>query len=208
MYISFGSQNSTNASQMMELAAGLEASGKAFIWVIRPPFGLDIDGEFKPEWLPEGFEERMSAKNQGLLVHAWAPQVEILAHESTSAFLSHCGWNSVLESLSHGVPIIGWPLGAEQFYNSMFLEEVGVCVELGRGNREKMSGVKVERERVKKVVEMVMSGSEKGVEMKKKAVEISGMIRGALMEVDNGDDLGSSVHGLDEFCNLVLSKLD
>lgn len=121
LYISFGSQNSINASQMMELAAGLEASEKAFIWVIRPPFGVDIAGEFKlDQWLPEGFEERMRAKKQGLLMHAWAPQVEILAHESTtSAFLSHCGWNSVLESLSHAVPIIGWPLGADQFYNSM-----------------------------------------------------------------------------------------
>ncbi|KAH7662797.1 UDP-glucuronosyl/UDP-glucosyltransferase protein [Dioscorea alata] len=209
LYISFGSQNSINASQMMELAAGLEASEKAFIWVIRPPFGVDVTGEFKlDQWLPEGFEERMREKKQGLLVHAWAPQVEILAHESTSAFLSHCGWNSVLESLSHGVPIIGWPLGAEQFYNSMFLEEVGVCVELGRGNREKMSGIKVERERVKKVVEMVMGGGEKGVEMKKKAMEISGMIRGALMEVDIDGGLGSSLHGLDEFCNLVFSKLD
>ncbi|KAH7662805.1 UDP-glucuronosyl/UDP-glucosyltransferase protein [Dioscorea alata] len=188
LYISFGSQNSINASQMMELAAGLEASEKAFIWVIRPPFGVDVTGEFKlDQWLPEGFQERMREKKQGLLVHAWAPQVEILAHESISFFLSHCGWNSVLESLSHGVPIIGWPLGAEQFYNSMFLEEVGVCVELGRGNREKMSGVKVERER---------------------AMEISGMIRGALMEVNIEGGLGSSLHGLDEFCNLVFSKLD
>ncbi|KAJ0969542.1 hypothetical protein J5N97_022419 [Dioscorea zingiberensis] len=67
LYVSFGLQNSINASQMMELAAGLEESGKPFIWIIRPPFGFDVQGEFKPEWLPEGFEERMREKKQGLI---------------------------------------------------------------------------------------------------------------------------------------------
>ncbi|KAJ0970369.1 hypothetical protein J5N97_023246 [Dioscorea zingiberensis] len=199
LYVSFGSQNSINASQMMELAVGLEESGKPFIWVIRPPFGLDVGAEFNPEWLPEGYEERMREKKQGLLlVHVWAPQLDILGHGSTAAFLSHCGWNSVLESLSHGVPIIGWPLGGEQMYNSKFLEEeVGVCLELARGNREDMMSAKVEREGVKKVVEMVMGGTEKGVEMKKKAMEISELIR-ASMEVNNGV-MGSSIQSLEEF---------
>ncbi|KAK9932700.1 hypothetical protein M0R45_019925 [Rubus argutus] len=127
VYISFGSQNTISASQMMELAIGLEKSGKPFVWVIRPPVGHDLKGEFRPEWLPERFEERMSETKQGLLVHNWASQLEILSHPATSAFVSHCGWNSVVESLSQGVPIIGWPLAAEQAYNSkMLVEEMGV----------------------------------------------------------------------------------
>uniref|UniRef100_A0A0E0P6L6 Uncharacterized protein n=1 Tax=Oryza rufipogon TaxID=4529 RepID=A0A0E0P6L6_ORYRU len=76
----------------------LALTGRPFIWAIRPPFGFDIEptngGQFSAEWLPEGFEERMHAKNIGLLIHGLAPQVSILAHASTGAFLSHCGWNS------------------------------------------------------------------------------------------------------------------
>ncbi|XWS67699.1 hypothetical protein CRYUN_Cryun04dG0028300 [Craigia yunnanensis] len=102
---------------------GLEASGVAFIWVIRPPL--------KAEWLHDGFEKRIKKSNQGILVSQWAPQVEILYHRSTGTFLSHCGWNSVLESLSNGVPIIGWPLAGEQFFNSHLLEKGSRCLLRG-----------------------------------------------------------------------------
>jgi hypothetical protein len=110
LYVSFGSQNTIPASQMMALARGLEASGQPFIWVVRPPVEFDGATEFRAdEWLPNGFEERVVAAGQGLLVRRWAPQVAVLVHASTGAFLSHCGWNSVLESLWHGVPVLGWP---------------------------------------------------------------------------------------------------
>ncbi|KAK3205116.1 hypothetical protein Dsin_019162 [Dipteronia sinensis] len=134
-YVSFGSQNTISASQMMELALALEASCKKFIWVVRPPTGFKINSEFKAnEWFPEGFEERMKNSRPGLVVHKWARQVDILSHKYVSAFLSHCGWNYVLESLSQGVPIIGWPMASEQFYNAELLEkETGICVEVARG---------------------------------------------------------------------------
>ncbi|RVX13030.1 UDP-glycosyltransferase 92A1 [Vitis vinifera] len=116
LYIAFGSQNTLSASQMMQLAMALDVSGKSFIWVIRPPLGVDVESEFKAkEWLPEGFGQRIKDQNRGLLEQKWAPQVEILSHRSISAFLSHCGWNSVFEAVSHGVPIMGWPMSAEQF---------------------------------------------------------------------------------------------
>uniref|UniRef100_A0A0E0KNI9 Glycosyltransferase n=1 Tax=Oryza punctata TaxID=4537 RepID=A0A0E0KNI9_ORYPU len=137
LYISFGSLYRITAPQMMELARGLEQSGHRFVWVIRPPAGHDVNGEFSPEWLPEGFRERAEAEGRGLVVRCWAPQVEILAHAATGAFLTHCGWNSVQEALGHGVPLLGWPLSAEQFYNSKLLaeEETGpVCVEVARGS--------------------------------------------------------------------------
>ncbi|KAJ0969540.1 hypothetical protein J5N97_022417 [Dioscorea zingiberensis] len=91
-----------------------------------------------------------------------------------------------MESLSHGVLIIGWPLGGDQMFTCKFLEEeVGVCVELARGNMEDMMSAKVEREGVKKMVEMVMGGTEKGLEMKKKATEISEMIRASMERSPN-----------------------
>ncbi|XP_027164523.1 UDP-glycosyltransferase 92A1-like [Coffea eugenioides] len=200
LYISFGSQNTISPSQMMALAMGLEHSGKPFIWAIRPPFGFDPKGEFKAEWLPEGFEERMAQTNQGLLVHKWAPQLEILRHKSTAAFLSHCGWNSIMESLSQGVPMIGWPLAAEQGYNSkLIMEEMGVGVELTRGLQST-----VEKEHVERVINTVMEKGGKGEEMKRKAVEIRGLIRAAVRE-DEGHK-GSSLQAIDDFISVVLSK--
>ncbi|KAF8403868.1 hypothetical protein HHK36_011974 [Tetracentron sinense] len=201
IYISFGSQNTVSASQMMELAMALEASNKNFIWVVRPPLGFDINSEFRAvEWLPDGFEDRMSKCKRGLLVRKWAPQLEILSHESTGAFLSHCGWNSVLESLSNGVPIIGWPIAAEQFYNAKLLdEEIGVCVEVARGN-----GCEVRHVEIASVIEMVMDENGKGGDMRKKACEIKEMIKDAIREDDEGYK-GSSVKAMDEFFNAALS---
>lgn len=204
IYISFGSQNTIGASQMRELALGLEGSGKPFIWVLRPPIGFDIKGEFRAEWLPEGFEKRMTESKQGLLVHNWAPQLEVLAHKSTGAFLSHCGWNSVLESLSQGVPLIGWPMGAEQIYTSkMLMEEMGVCEELARGVQTDIVGKQVER-----VIELVMNKKTgKGNEMEKKAAEIRERIIVAIKDPDGDEEYGSSARALDDFVRTILAKI-
>ncbi|KAI3974304.1 hypothetical protein MKX01_030973 [Papaver californicum] len=190
--------NTISRSQIMELAIGIEKSDKNFIWVIRPPLGFDINGEFRSEWLPEGFEGRMKEKNKGLLVRKWTPQLEILSHKCTSAFLSHCGWNSVLESLSFGVPIIGWPLAADQLSNSKLLEEeMGICVELAKGNRNE-----VKHEDVVRVIDLVMN--EKELEMRKKAFKVKEMIKNVIRE-DEGLE-GSSVKGIKEFFAAVLSR--
>ncbi|XXG67907.1 hypothetical protein AAC387_Pa06g1143 [Persea americana] len=197
LLVSFGSQNTISASQMMELAMGLEESGKAFIWVVRPPLGHDINGEFRAEWLPEGFEERVAARIQGLLVRKWAPQLEILSHESTGAFLSHCGWNSILESLSRGVTLMGWPIAAEQFYNANMLEEVGLCVEIARGNCSE-----IEKGHVKEVIEMVMGETEKGEKMRRKALEIKKVMEAAVREEEGFK--GASVKAMDEFIGAAI----
>ncbi|KAJ3706349.1 hypothetical protein LUZ61_010054 [Rhynchospora tenuis] len=190
LFVSFGSQNTIQAKQMMELALGLEAAGRPFMWLIRPPVGYDVKGEFKPEWLPEAFEERMRQEGKGLLIYGWAPQISILAHKSTGAFLSHCGWNSTLEALVHGVPIIGWPLSGEQFYNVMMLEKWSASVELARGNYDYSH---VDRERVREVIETVMGESEKGKEIRKNAGVIKDLMNNAWKEG------GSSVNGFHEF---------
>lgn len=199
LFVSFGSQNTISPTQMMELAKGLEESGKAFIWVIRPPLGFDINGEFRPEWLPEGFEDRIREKKKGILVRKWAPQLEILSHKSTGAFLSHCGWNSVLESLSRGVPIIGWPIAGDQYYNSKMLEEeIGGCVEIARGNSSEIQG-----ESVREVIEMVMGETEKGKEMRRKVLEMKRIMEAAVE--DNQVFKGSSVKAMEEFIDCIIS---
>ncbi|EXB48394.1 UDP-glycosyltransferase 92A1 [Morus notabilis] len=202
LYVSFGSMNTISTSQMMELAMALESSGKNFIWVVRPPIGYDINGEFRAEeWLPKGFEDRIRESERGLIVHKWAPQVDILSHEAVSAFLSHCGWNSVIEALTHGVPIIGWPLAADQFYNAKFLEEeLGVCVEVARGKSSRVG----HEEMVKKIELVMKVGSEKGNEIRRKVCEVGDIMRDALRD-ENGCK-GSSIKAMDEFLNAALLK--
>ncbi|OWM69220.1 UDP-glycosyltransferase 92A1 [Punica granatum] len=201
LYISFGSQNTISASQMMQLATALDASGRDFIWVVRPPLGCDVNSEFETEkWLPEGFERRMEESRKGLLVRKWAPQVEILSHEAVSAFLTHCGWNSVLEGLSRGLPLLGWPMAAEQFFNARLLEaEVGVCVEVARGKASE-----IRWEDVRDKIEAVMGDTEKGQEMRRRASEVRSMIESA-MKVEGGCT-GPSLTALDEFFKVAATS--
>ncbi|CAK9167251.1 unnamed protein product [Ilex paraguariensis] len=200
LYVCFGSQSSISPSQMKELAMGLEASSNAFIWVARPPVGFILTEEFRTEWLPDGFEERMKKLKRGLLVHQWAPQQEILSHVSTGAFLSHCGWNSVLESLCQGVPIIGWPLAGEQFFNSHMLEkEVGVCFELREGNTSEV----IRHDHIASVIKMVMDKTGKGEELRSKAHAIREKMEEAIREGEGFK--GSSVKAMDEFISTATS---
>ncbi|KAI8564906.1 hypothetical protein RHMOL_Rhmol03G0219200 [Rhododendron molle] len=98
--------------QLMEMAIGLEKSGHRFLWVVRSP---PADGETKsfsaePDLdvlLPNGFLDR--TRGRGLVVKKWAPQVAVLSHDSVGGFVTHCGWNSILEALSAGVPMVAWP---------------------------------------------------------------------------------------------------
>ena len=97
------------------------------------------------------------------------PQLWILAHAATSAFLSHYGWNSVLESLTHGVPLLGWPLAAEQFYNvKMPGEEWGSCVEVARGNLESSD---VERSKVVEAMEKVMGDTAESEALRRRVAD-------------------------------------
>lgn len=202
LYVSFGSQNAILPSQVRELALGLEVSEKPFIWVVRPPIGFSTATEdLQAEWFPEGFIERIRRKNQGLLVYKWAPQLEILSHKSTGAFLSHCGWNSVLESLCHGVPIIGWPLAGEQIFNSKMLEdEAGVCMEIARGIVEG----NIKYERIAEVIKTEMDGINKGWEMRRKACEMKVKLEEAIKESEGFK--GSSIRAMDEFLNTACKK--
>eukprot|EP01018_Ginkgo_biloba_P020564 Gb_34095 [translate_table: standard] len=202
LYVSFGTQVTISTAQMEALALGLEASRQPFIWAVRPPVEiaqLSINGALNSsDFLPAGFEERMKESKQGLLIRGWAPQLFILSHSSTGGFLSHCGWNSILESLSNGVPIIGWPIAAEQFYNSKLLEEeVGVSVEVCRGIDGELSHQKVES-----VVRMLMV-EVKGIALRKKAREIREAAKNAVSawwsSSEDREMKGTSTSNLDEF---------
>ncbi|KAH9295170.1 hypothetical protein KI387_038758 [Taxus chinensis] len=123
IFVAFGSGGFLAAEQARELALGLEDSGLRFLWVVRTPPGLSLSG-----FLPPGFETRTNSR--GLVWSSWAPQTAVLSHPSTGGFVSHCGWNSVLESVSCGVPLIAWPLVADQKTSAFCLvNEIGVALE-------------------------------------------------------------------------------
>ncbi|KAJ3688897.1 hypothetical protein LUZ61_018061 [Rhynchospora tenuis] len=211
MYICFGSQSTITAAQMLALAQGLESSGIPFVWVIRPPFGtenyeakeVDHEDDEKQQlqkWLPQGFIERINGTKQGLLVWRWAPQLEILTHKATGAFLSHCGWNSTLESLSRGIPLIGWPMAAEQFFNAKMLEEeLGVLVEINRGIEHELESREVER-----VVKEVISGG-KGKEMRNRAAICKEIMMNAVAKNEESGKKGSSLRSLDELVKFFMN---
>nr|GEX04156.1 UDP-glycosyltransferase 73C6-like [Tanacetum cinerariifolium] len=131
-------------------------------------------------------------------IRDWAPQVLILSHPSVGGFLTHCGWNSVLESVSAGVPMITWPMFAEQFLNEKLVVQVlGVGVGVGAqvvvhwGEEEKF-GVTVKSEDIKDSIEKVMDVGIEGNERRKKAKVLGRVAKKAIEE-------GGSSH-----CNLTL----
>ncbi|XVE53345.1 hypothetical protein DITRI_Ditri02bG0196800 [Diplodiscus trichospermus] len=164
IFVTFGSGGTLSVEQQTELAWGLELSQQRFIWVLRKPTDVAGAGTFfntrsevndPKAYLPEGFLNR--TQGVGLVVPSWAPQVSILAHPSTGGFLSHVGWNSSLESIAHGVPMIAWPLYAEQRMNAVLLEEdIGVAVKLKGEEGQTVFG----RGQIERVVRMVMEGEE------------------------------------------------
>ncbi|XP_024521123.1 UDP-glycosyltransferase 86A2 [Selaginella moellendorffii] len=117
LYVSFGSISVLSEDTFQEIAAGLEASEQAFLWVNREDL---VKRSATHDEFYAGFLER--TREQGMVV-SWAPQVRVLAHSSIGGFLSHCGWNSTLESICYGVPLLGWPCHSEQRTNAKLVEE-------------------------------------------------------------------------------------
>ncbi|CAL5007094.1 unnamed protein product [Urochloa decumbens] len=131
VFLCFGSMGTFSAAQLQEMAHGLERSGHRFLWAVRSP--REEQSQFpEPDLerlLPAGFLER--TKDRGMVVKNWAPQSEVVRHEAVAAFVTHCGWNSTLEAIMAGLPMICWPLYAEQSMNKVFLvEEWKIAIEM------------------------------------------------------------------------------
>lgn len=172
---------------MREIASGLELSGHRFLWSIRVPQPKSLE-----EILPEGFLGRIGVK--GMICNGWAPQVEVLAHSAIGGFVSHCGWNSILESLWYGVPIATWPLYAEQQMNAFrMVREFGLAVELrldSRNGEDLVMAYEIET-----AVTRLM---ESDGELMEKVKKMSEMARKAVAEG------GSSFSAVGKFLNDIL----
>jgi len=177
----FGSMGNLTLPQVHEIAEGLQRSEHRFLWVLRgpPPAGSPYPTDATVEELvPGGFLER--TKERGLVWPRWAPQKEILSHPSIGGFVSHGGWNSTLESLWHGVPLVTWPLYAEQHMNAFVLvAALGVAVAM---EVDRKRGNFVEAAELERAVRTLMGGSEEGREARAKAAEAKAACRNAVEE--------------------------
>ncbi|KAM0943081.1 putative UDP-glucuronosyl/UDP-glucosyltransferase, UDP-glycosyltransferase family [Dioscorea sansibarensis] len=201
IYVSFGSITHTVPAQLIEIGAGLEASGFRFVWVIKQS---ELMAPEVAKWLKEeGFEKRVEGR--GMVIKGWAPQAAILAHPAVGGFVTHCGWNSVMESVSAGLPMLTWPHFADQFLNEKVVVEVlkvGVPVGIGKPITYAFGEerVVVGREVVEKGVRSLMDGGGEGEGRRKRVRELGDKVRKAV-EKD-----GSSFENLIELIEIGSNK--
>ncbi|CAK9142544.1 unnamed protein product [Ilex paraguariensis] len=184
VFVSFGSECFLSKEEMEEIANGLELSNVNFIWVVRFPLG---DETMVEDALPKGFLERVG--DTGIVIKGWAPQEKILRHSSIGGFVSHCGWNSVLESMEFGVPIIAMPMQFDQPLNARLMVELGVGMEVWRDD----SG-KLHREEIAKVIREVIV-DKRGEAMRRKAKELGEKIR-----LKGDEEMNGAVEAISQLC--------
>ncbi|KAM3398096.1 zeatin O-xylosyltransferase-like [Capsicum galapagoense] len=171
--VSFGTTSSLSSEQIKELAMGLEKSDQKFIWVVRDA----LLGEGKEVNIPNGYEERIQGR--GIIVKDWAPQFEILAHSSIGGFMSHCGWNSCMESITMGVPIASWPMSFDQPRNAVLVTNVlkiGTVVKDWEHHDDLITSTIVENA-VRKLMD-----SPEGNEMRMRVMELGKKVRESMKE--------------------------
>ncbi|XP_059447553.1 mogroside IE synthase-like [Corylus avellana] len=176
VYASFGSLAALGEEQMEELAWGLKNSNCYFLWVVRKSVENKLANNFLQETAEKG------------LVVSWCPQLDVLAHKAIGCFMTHCGWNSTLEALSLGVPMVAIPQWTDQPTNAKFIVDVwkvGVRIKLDE------KGI-VTKEEIELCIRKVMEGEE-GKETKKNSM------RWKELAIEAVDKRGSSDKNIEEF---------
>ena len=181
VYVSFGTQHALSPPQAACVADALARSSAAFVWAVRSGTAV-----------PEGFEAATASR--GMVIRGWAPQVEILRHRAVGWFLTHCGWNSVLEATAASVALLTWPMGAEQFTNAWLVAGAGVAVPVAEGDETVPDAGQM-------ADAIAAAIGEEGKPMRARAAELSKKAAAALAE-------GGSSHGDLEDVVRMLKKVD
>ncbi|KAL0366572.1 UNVERIFIED_CONTAM: UDP-glycosyltransferase 86A1 [Sesamum radiatum] len=180
LYISFGSIVQINKQEIVEIAHGLLLSQVDFIWILRTA-----------DALPVGFQD--DVKDRGLIV-PWCDQNAVLSSPAVGGFLTHCGWNSVLESMWSGVPMICYPFKVDQPTNrKLVVDDWKVGIDLCDGGR-------VTSEGVARKIDILMRGKS-SLDLREEMKKVSKMLRNAL-ETD-----GSSQRNFDQFVDDLRGRL-
>lgn len=181
IYVAFGSSTIFDVAQFHELANGLAVSDQPFLWVVRPNFTNGI----QEDWFNE-YKDRIKGKG---LVISWAPQQRVLSHPAIACFMSHCGWNSTMEGVLHGVPFLCWPYFSDQFYNQSYICNVWKTgIKLCRDKQ----GVVTQEEIKNKAAQLL-----EDKEIKERAVTLKTTARASIQEG------GSSHQNFLELVNLL-----
>ncbi|CAI0542103.1 unnamed protein product [Linum tenue] len=204
VFLCFGSMGSFGKEQVTEIAVALERCGQRFLWSLRrSPEAGEVGppseyGNFDEAPLPAGFLDRVSGIGK---VIGWAPQTAVLRHVAVGGFVSHCGWNSVLESIWFGVPVGAWPMYAEQQLNAFQLvEELGLAEEIKMDYRWD-GGMMVTAEEIEGGIRRLMAAENDEGRKRKTVKEVSEMSKKALTEG------GSSCSSLSRFIQDVIDNI-
>ncbi|XP_052150733.1 indole-3-acetate beta-glucosyltransferase-like [Oryza glaberrima] len=195
-YVSFGSFASLGAAQTEELARGLLAAGRPFLWVVRAT---------EEAQLPRHLLDAATASGDALVVR-WSPQLDVLAHRATGCFVTHCGWNSTLEALGFGVPMVALPLWTDQPTNALLVERAwgaGVRASRGDADADDAAGGTAAmflRGEIERCVRAVMDGEEQEAARARARGEARRWSDAARAAVSPG---GSSDRSLDEFVEFL-----
>ncbi|CAK9148709.1 unnamed protein product [Ilex paraguariensis] len=154
VYVNFGSITVMPLQLLVEFAWGLANSNHYFLWIIRPGLVMGDSAILPPEF--------MAVTTERGFITSWCPQEQVLNHPSVGGFLTHGGWNSTIEGLSNGVPMICWPFFADQQTNCRYM-----CTKWNIGMEIDND---VKRDEVEKLVRQLMEG-EHGKRMKNEALE-------------------------------------
>lgn len=166
IYIAFGSTAIFDPTQFYELALALELSSRPFLWVVRSNITAGTNDGFLEE-----FQDKVGTDGK---IVAWAPQQNVLAHPSVACFISHCGWNSIMEGVSNAVPFLCWPYFADQFFNQSYICDVW---QIGLGLKKDGKGIITRWEIINKMEQLLSSE-----EFKARALELKGKVMNSIKE--------------------------
>ncbi|CAE6194775.1 unnamed protein product [Arabidopsis arenosa] len=204
VFLCFGSLGGFTEEQAREMAIALDRSGYRFLWSLRrasPNIMTDRPRDFTDldEVLPVGFLDRTLDRGK---VVGWAPQVAVLAKPAIGGFVTHCGWNSMLESLWFGVPMVTWPLYAEQKVNAFeMVEELGLAVEIRKYLKGDLFAGEMETVTAEDIERAIRRVMEQDSDVRNKVKEMAEKCHVALM------DGGSSKTALQKFIQDVIENV-
>ncbi|CAN0912390.1 UDP-glycosyltransferase 75C1 [Linum grandiflorum] len=202
VYVSFGTMAVISRRQKEEMGKGLLSSNRPFLWVMRKEYEKEGNGEEAEEMMRWREEMETKAMSVGGKIVEWCSQGEVLSHEAVGCFVTHCGWNSTLEGMCLGVPLVAFPQWSDQMTNAKLVEDVWkIGVRVVVPEKLESEEAVVEGDEIRRCLDLVMGeGGQVGEQVRKNANKWKQLAKDAMREG------GSSHSNLQAFVNEVTGK--